>query len=120
MAGWLKNGLVGLVAAATLGLSGPVMAQETNPKGYDVPSTDPANAQFVREIRKKIDGVDAIIKGYITKDGRNTKFSTITMNGKQFWYDIHKGDQYVDRDCDGVHETKYTYGEHWELPDCVK
>jgi len=125
MAGWLKNGLVGLVTAATLGLSGPVMAQETNPKGYDVPSTDPTKAEYLGQKTKVVDGVECVLKGYRVKStGQRFNTAEVKSTNKIFAYTMFQKNGtkpgYVDKNCDGKFETKYEPREEWQIPSCAQ
>jgi len=121
MAGWLKNGLVGLVTAATLGLSGPVMAQETNPKGYDVPSTAPDKARLIRTTERTLYGIPCILRAYKSKKN-DQGFNTITVKktGITFAYIMHPSKKaIVTEDCE-IYTKSYDSHEHWDIPNCSK
>jgi len=125
----MLNRLVkGLVMCASLLLLAPTSAAaagEMKKRGWTVPSTSPTTAKYLGRKFKTVDGVQVEIRGYRTKVTK-VRFNTVAVRSVRvvFCYVmfISAAQQvaYVDRDCNGVFETRYGHREDWSIPACAQ
>lgn len=124
----LNRLIKGLVVCASLLLLAPTTAAaagEVKKSGWTVPSTSPTTAKYLGRKFKTVDGVQVEIRGYRTKVTK-VRFNTVAVRSVRivFCYVMFistaQQEAYVDRDCDGVFETRYNHQEEWSIPACAQ
>lgn len=117
----LSVGLAGLIGLIGINL----IAFKINPMGYEIPNKE--NTTITRKETIQSEDINGVLLYYVRPDGSG--FSELLINNKPWRYSVYpikmnyiaKAYELVDKDCDGIFETKYTEKELNELipiPEC--